>query len=97
MLVRKHSMPGELVFDACGCTGPMSLAAINTDRRWVYAESNQENYGIGSANFRQNGRNQPSCLVSFLSGTITWPLATIFSTCRARLNGLRELPHRGHD
>jgi DNA modification methylase len=48
MLLRKHSRPGDLVFDACGCTGAMSLAAINTDRRWVYAESNRENFGIGS-------------------------------------------------
>jgi DNA modification methylase len=49
MLVRKHSRPGDLVFDACGCTGAMSLAAMNCGRRWVYAESNEENFGIGSA------------------------------------------------
>lgn len=48
-LVRKHSRPDDLVFDACGCTGAMSLAAINGGRRWVYAESNQQNFGVGSA------------------------------------------------
>ena len=47
MLIRKHSRPGDLVFDACGCTGGMSVAAINCGRRWVYAESNQENFNIG--------------------------------------------------
>lgn len=49
MLVQKHSRPGDLVFDACGCTGAMSLAAINCGRNWVYAESNQENFVVGSA------------------------------------------------
>lgn len=39
-----HSWPGEVVLDACGCTGSMSVAAINLGRRWVYAESNEENY-----------------------------------------------------
>lgn len=48
ILVRKHSQPGDLVFDACGCTGAMSLAAMNCGRRWVYAESNAENFAIGS-------------------------------------------------
>jgi DNA modification methylase len=46
-LIRKHSHPGDLVFDACGCTGAMSVSAINCGRRWVYAESNQENFNIG--------------------------------------------------
>jgi len=49
MLVRKHSRPGDLVLDACGCTGAMSLAAMNCGRRCVYAESNQENFAVGSA------------------------------------------------
>ena len=47
LLIRKHSRPGDLVFDACGCTGGMSVAAINSGRRWVYAESNLENFGLG--------------------------------------------------
>jgi DNA modification methylase len=47
MLIRKDSHPGDLVFDACGCTGAMSIAAINCGRSWVYAESNQENFNIG--------------------------------------------------
>ena len=48
-LVNKHTRPGDLVFDACGCTGVMSVAAINCGRRWVYAESHAENYRIGAA------------------------------------------------
>jgi DNA modification methylase len=46
-LIRKHSRPGDLVFDACGCTGAMSAAAIITVRQWVYAESNAENFALG--------------------------------------------------
>ena len=46
-LIRKHSRPGDLVFDACGCTGTMSIAAISGGRRWVYAESNLENFALG--------------------------------------------------
>ena len=49
MLIRKHSRPGDLIYDACGCTGAMSLAAINCGRQWVYAESNHENFSIGEA------------------------------------------------
>jgi DNA modification methylase len=45
--VRKHSRPGDMVFDACGCTGTMTVAAINCGRRWVYAESCRPNYEIG--------------------------------------------------
>jgi DNA modification methylase len=37
-LLRKHSRPGDLVFDACGSTASMSVAAIHSGRRWVYAE-----------------------------------------------------------
>ncbi|MBA3775270.1 MAG: hypothetical protein H0X11_02330 [Betaproteobacteria bacterium] len=48
-LVRKHTHERELVFDACGCTGSMSLAAIETNRQWVYAESNAANYALGTA------------------------------------------------
>lgn len=46
-LIRKHSRPGDLVFDAYGCTGAMSIASIYCDRRWLYAESNPENFGLG--------------------------------------------------
>ena len=47
-LVQKHTRPGELVFDACACTGVKSVAAINGGRRWVYAESHAENYQLGA-------------------------------------------------
>jgi len=48
-LVQKHSHQQELVFDACGCTASMSVAAIELNRQWVYAESNLLNYQQGSA------------------------------------------------
>lgn len=47
-LIRKHSRPENLVFDACGCTGAMTAAAIRLGRRWVYAESNLGNHQLGS-------------------------------------------------
>lgn len=48
-LIQKHTHERELVFDACGCTASMSVAAIETNRQWVYAESNAANYGIGAS------------------------------------------------
>lgn len=48
-LVGKHSHERELVFDACACTGSMSIAAIEMNRQWVYAESNRLNYERGTA------------------------------------------------
>lgn len=47
-LIGKHSFEGELVVDLCGCTGAMSLAAIEMSREWVYVESNVANYQIGA-------------------------------------------------
>lgn len=46
-LIGKHSNPGELIFDACGCTASMSIAAIQSGRQWVYAESHLANYRLG--------------------------------------------------
>jgi DNA modification methylase len=46
-LLRKHSGPGDVAFDSCGCTGSMSVAAIRLRRKWVYAESNAENFRVG--------------------------------------------------
>src|SRR5437773_12266637 len=54
-LIRKHTHRGELVLDLCGCTGSMTLAAIETDRRWLYVESNVENSGLGMR--RTSGRS----------------------------------------
>lgn len=48
-LVGKHSFEGELVVDLCGCTGSMSIAAIEMRRRWVYVESSSSNYRIGAS------------------------------------------------
>ncbi len=55
MLVRKQSRPRDLVFDACGCTGAMSLAAINCGRGWIYAESNRENFELGATRIAAQG------------------------------------------
>lgn len=46
-LIHKHTRPGDLIFDACGCSGVLSAAAIDCGRRWVYAESNAANYDLG--------------------------------------------------
>jgi DNA modification methylase len=52
-LLLKHSRRCDLVFDACGCTGGMSVAAITNGRRWVYAESNRANFEIGEENINR--------------------------------------------
>ncbi len=60
-LVAKHSHEQELVFDCCGCTAAMSVAAIETNRQWVYAESNLANYQYGSGRIRRSLRQlQPA-------------------------------------
>lgn len=38
---------GDLVFDACGCSGSMCLAAIDADRHWVYCELDKSNFDWG--------------------------------------------------
>jgi DNA modification methylase len=52
-LVGKHSFDQELVVDLCGCTGSMSVAAIEMNRRWVYVESSLANYRIGAGRIAQ--------------------------------------------
>jgi DNA modification methylase len=47
-LVRKHSYPGELVFDPFGCSGSFTIAAGRLGRLWVYSESREENFRWGS-------------------------------------------------
>lgn len=47
-LIGKHIFEGEKVVDLCGCTGAMSLAAVEMNRQWVYVESNVANYQIGA-------------------------------------------------
>jgi len=47
-LLAKHSHRGELVLDLCGCTGSMTLAAIDAGRKWMYVESNAENFRLGA-------------------------------------------------
>jgi DNA modification methylase len=48
-LIGKHSHRGELVLDLCSCTASMTLAAIETNRGWVYIESNSANYRLGGS------------------------------------------------
>ena len=55
-LVEKHSHERELIFDCCGCTGSMSVAAVQTNRQWVYAESNLLNYRAGLARISRHVR-----------------------------------------
>jgi DNA modification methylase len=46
--VQKHSYEGDLIVDAFGCSGSFSVAAIELGRRWVYCESNRDNFSFGS-------------------------------------------------
>lgn len=43
-ILRAVTQAGELVVEAFGCTGSMSKAAIELGRKWVYVESNGENF-----------------------------------------------------
>lgn len=47
-LVQHHSFPGDLVVEPYGCSGSGAIASAKLNRRWVYVESNEENYLWGS-------------------------------------------------
>ena len=47
-LVRHHSFYGDLVVEPFGCSGSGVISASKLNRRWVYIESNRENYEWGS-------------------------------------------------
>lgn len=46
-LVRKHTHPGDLVVEPFGCSGSGCVAAKQLGRRWVYIESNPDNFNWG--------------------------------------------------
>lgn len=48
-LVSKHTQAGGLVFEPFGCSGEMCLAAIELGRRFIYCESNADNFQWGDA------------------------------------------------
>lgn len=48
LLVGKHSDPGDLVFEPFGGTGAVSLAAATMGRRWLYSETNPQNFQVGA-------------------------------------------------
>ena len=47
-LVKHHSFPGDLIVEPFGCSGSGVIAAAQLNRRWVYIESNEDNYKWGS-------------------------------------------------
>ena len=47
-LVKHHSFPGDLVLEPFGCSGSGVVAASKLNRKWVYIESNKENFEWGS-------------------------------------------------
>ena len=49
-LISKHSYEGELVFDACGCSASFCVAAIETNRSFVYSEIDEQNFALGRNN-----------------------------------------------
>jgi DNA modification methylase len=57
-LIGKHSFAGELVVDLCGCTGGISLAAIEMNRQWVYVESHLTNVQIGACRLTERLRRE---------------------------------------
>ena len=48
VLIGKHTYEGELVFEPFGASGFGSVGAVHLGRRWVYSESNEENFQLGA-------------------------------------------------
>lgn len=49
-IVRRFSAPGDIIFDAFGCSASMCIAAHSLRRRWIYSESNAKNFALGKRN-----------------------------------------------
>ena len=47
-LISHHSYPGDLVVTPFGCSGSGVIAANKLNRRFVYVESNKNNFNYGS-------------------------------------------------
>jgi len=47
-LTKTHTYPGDLIVEPFGCSGSGVVSAIKHSRKWVYIESNQNNYAWGS-------------------------------------------------
>jgi hypothetical protein len=46
-LTEKLSLPGELVWDACGCHGNLTIGAIKVGRKVIYTESHADRFAEG--------------------------------------------------
>ncbi len=57
-LIGKHSHGGELILDLCGCTGAMTLAAIEMGRQWMYVESHEANFRLGAGRINRQLASQ---------------------------------------
>ena len=47
-LTEKLSLPGELVWDACGCHGNLAIGAIRCGRKILYTESHADRFAEGA-------------------------------------------------
>jgi len=47
-LISKHTYPNESVIEPFGGSGPVSQAAAQLNRRWIYCESNHSNFALGA-------------------------------------------------
>src|SRR5205085_2125237 len=52
-LLDRHCYEGELVVDLCGCSGALTVAAIQKGCRYLYIESEPTNYQFGAARIAQ--------------------------------------------
>jgi DNA modification methylase len=46
-LTEKLSLPGEIVWDACGCHGNLAIGAIRVGRKVIYTESHADRFAEG--------------------------------------------------
>lgn len=52
-LLTKMTLPGDLVWDMCGCRATMVEACIRLNRRWFYSEAHEGNYAMGLERVRR--------------------------------------------
>jgi DNA modification methylase len=57
-IIEKHSNPGDLILDTFGGSGTTAVAAIETDRRYIIIEKEEEYYDIINLRINQALKNK---------------------------------------
>ena len=57
-LIKQHTYPGDLVCEPFSCSGSGAIASIKLNRKWVYIESNKNNYIWGKKRIQKALKEQ---------------------------------------